>query len=471
MSEIWDVIVVGAGSSGLPAAIKAAERGATVLQLEADNRTGGTLHWSSGQISAAGTKLQAKLGIEDSPDDHYEEAQRIAHNQIDPLTLRMFVDEAAGMIDWLMDNGLEPLPEHPVAGEAHEPYRTRRYLWGPEMGISIMKVLQAMHRPLVDAGKIDLRLGHRLTKVLTDGTGAASGVAVTLDDGATQEFYGKNIVLACGGYVQNPELWDELAPGIPLCSFANPYSRGDGIVAARELGASIDGSEKFLCTFAGYLEDPNDPLSGQFLGISPKARSIWEIFVNHEGKRFMREDHPSVDYRERSLLQQPKMEMFIVFDEGIFQNASKMAPGLSEADYKAKFGTHPHWVKADTIGGLAQQLGLPANTLEETVSAYNGYVEAGADPEFDRQFLIRPLAKPPFYAIVARGITVLSPSGLQHDAQLRVVKDDGTSIENLYVAGEIMGFGRTSGDAFVGGLSLSPALTFGKMLGEKLLSW
>ena len=471
MSEVWDVIVVGAGSSGLPAAIKAAERGAKVLQLEADNRTGGTLHWSSGQISAAGTKLQAKLGIEDSPDAHFEEAQRIAHDLIDPLTLRMFVDEAASMIDWLMDNGLEPLPDHPVAGEAHEPYRTRRYLWGPEMGISIMKVLQKLHAPLVEAGKIDLRLGHRLSRILTDDAGAAIGVAVTLDDGASAEFHAKNVVLACGGYVQNPDLWGELTPDFPLCSFANPYSRGDGIVAARDLGASIDGSEKFLNTFAGYLEDPDDPLTGQFLGLSPKARSIWEIFVNKEGKRFMCEDHPSVDYRERSLLNQPNLEMFIVFDEGIFQNASKMAPGLSEEEYRSKYGTHPHWVKADTLGGLAQQLGLPAHNLEETVAKYNGYVEAGEDAEFGRHFLIRPLTKPPYYGLVARGITVLSPAGLKHDEHLRVMKEDGTAIENLYIAGEIMGFGRTSGDAFVGGLSLSPALTFGKILGEKLLNW
>ncbi|NBP08412.1 MAG: FAD-dependent oxidoreductase, partial [Gammaproteobacteria bacterium] len=63
----FDVIVIGAGSAGLPLAIRAAERGARVLQLEADYRIGGTLHWSSGQISAAGTRLQHSQGIEDSP--------------------------------------------------------------------------------------------------------------------------------------------------------------------------------------------------------------------------------------------------------------------------------------------------------------------------------------------------------------------------------------------------------------------
>ena len=62
MSEIRDVIIVGAGSTGLPAGIFAGDRGADVLQIDADNRIGGTLFWSSGQMSAAGTRLQEAEG-------------------------------------------------------------------------------------------------------------------------------------------------------------------------------------------------------------------------------------------------------------------------------------------------------------------------------------------------------------------------------------------------------------------------
>ena len=72
---------------------------------------------------------------------------------------------------------------------------------------------------------------------------------------------------------------------------------------------------------------------------------------------------------------------------------------------------------------------------------------------------------------MGKGITVVSPAGVAVDSSLRVLKQDGTPIPNLYAAGEVMGFSRTSGNAFVGGLSLTPALTFGKMLGERLLRW
>ena len=57
--ERWDLIVVGGGNAGLPAAIFAAERGARVLIVDAAGAIGGTLFLSSGQMSAAGTKLQA----------------------------------------------------------------------------------------------------------------------------------------------------------------------------------------------------------------------------------------------------------------------------------------------------------------------------------------------------------------------------------------------------------------------------
>jgi len=469
MSDTWDVIVVGAGSAGLPLAIHAAEKGARVLQIDADNRIGGTLHLSSGQISAAGTRLQKDLGIEDSADEHYKDAQRVANNQIDPVVLRTFVDNAAATIDWLMDIGLEPAPGTPVAGEAHEPYRTRRYLWGTNAAISILDVLRPVHEALVKEGAIDLRLGQRLTALVTEGSGAVTGINVT-SDGDQITYAAKNVVLACGGYAADLETWNELSPEIPLCSHCNSYSRGDGILAARELDAIVDGSEKFLCTFAGYLEDPENPTSGQFLTLSPKARNIWEVFIDGNGRRFMREDHPSIDYRERSLLNQPGMEMSIVFDEGIHQNASPITP-LPEKDFRSKFGNHPNFVKAETIEDLARQIAVPADALIETINEYNNSVDSQNDTAFGKHFLIRRIEKPPFYAIRAMGITVLGPAGLSVDNQLRVLKNDGTPIPNLYAAGEILGFGRTSGNAFVGGLSLTPAMTFGKLLGEKILSW
>jgi fumarate reductase flavoprotein subunit len=468
-ADAWDVIVVGAGSAGLPLAIRAAERGGRVLLLEADYRVGGTLHWSSGQIAGAGTRLQKQLGIEDSPDEHYRDAQRIAHGQIDPVVLRLTVDNAGATIDWLMDLGLKPAPGTPVAGEAHEAYSTRRYLWGTNQAVSILEVLKPALEKLVAKGKVDLRLQHRMTELVTNARGAVTGVRVRTPNGDV-EFAGRNVVLTTGGYAANPDLWRELTPKVPLCSHVNPYSRGDGAVAARALGAAIEGSEKFLCTFAGVLDEPKDARSGAFLRLAPGARKVWEIFVDGKGRRFMQEDHPSIDYRERALLRQKGMAMNVVFDHGILQNAATMTLD-APAVYRAKFGRHPAFVKAKTIGDLAKKLGVPGPALRRTIADYNRAVDAGVDPRCGKQFLIRRIEQAPFYGIKAQGITVLSPAGVRVDKQLRVLRRDGRRIPNLYAAGEVLGFTRTSGNAFVGGLSLTPALTFGKILGERLLQW
>ena len=130
----WDLIVVGGGNAGLPAAIFAAQRGARVLIVEAAGVLGGTLHLSSAQMSAAGTQLQKSKGIEDSPQSHYDDIMRISKGTADPDMVRLAVFNAAETFDWLMDRDLDVYPEHPVTGTTHEPYSHARYAWGKQFG-------------------------------------------------------------------------------------------------------------------------------------------------------------------------------------------------------------------------------------------------------------------------------------------------------------------------------------------------
>ncbi|MCY4157540.1 MAG: FAD-binding protein [Gammaproteobacteria bacterium] len=466
MGSGYDLIVVGAGSAGLPAAIFAAQGGARVLQIEADSRVGGTLHWSSGQISAAGTRQQAALGIEDSAEEHYQDAQRIAYGGIDPVLGRLATGGAADTLHWLMDIGLELAPGTPMAGMVHEPYATRRYVWGHEQGLSILKAIEPVHRALAASGAIELRLQTRMTGLLTSASGAVAGVKAECN-GQKLEFRAPSVALTTGGYAANPELWNEVTP-YPLHSHCNPFSRGEGIIAAREIGAKIDRTDQFLATFAGFLQDPNDPLSAWFFQLAPAYRAPWEIYVDGQGKRFLREDHPSIHYSETSLLKQPGMRMVIVFDEGISQNATPMTvPDKQGRDLRPEFNTHPAFQKADSIEELAGRFDIPPENLAETVRRYNKAVDSREDPDFNRLFLPRRVERAPFYGIEAVGVTVISPGGVKVNGDLQVVDQSEKPINGLYAAGEILGFTRLSGAAFVGGMSLMPAMTFGRMIGEQ----
>ncbi len=470
MSKKWDVIIVGAGSTGLPAGIFAANRGANVLQVDADNRIGGTLFWSSGQMSAAGTRLQEAEDIDDSPDEHYEDTMRISHGAIDRDLGRLAINNAADTFDWLMDIGFEPLPGHPVAGKAHEPYRKRRYSWGEKLGISVLDALKPVHDKLVAEGRIDLKLSTRLKKLLRNGSGGVTGVEVETPARATETHYGKNVVLATGGYAANPQIWEEITPEYPLTSYCNPYSRGDGIRAAQKIGAALSGGEHFLAGVAGYREEPEDPLSGAAYRLNPAIRKPWEIYVNGEGRRFVREDHPSIDHIERAVLALPQLTLYVIFDEPMRQNAPVLNLETRE-QLTARFGNHPFFVKADSLAGLAAKLGMNPAALEHSVISFNRAVETRHDPEFGREHMIRPIDKPPFYSAKAVGLSVVSPAGVDVDSSLRVVRADGAIIPNLYAAGEVIGFTKVSGNAFVGGMSLMPALTFGRLLGQQILAW
>ena len=234
----------------------------------------------------------------------------------------------------------------------------------------------------------------------------------------------------------------------------------------------MDRGELFLCSFAGVMQDPDDPLSARMgLTLSPQFRMPWEIYVNRAGKRFLREDHPSVDHRENALLEQDGMEMFVVFDEGIRQNAPHFDPEVEREHVAKLFGNHPSYFKADTLADLAAQCGIDAANLEASVAEYNQAVETGTDPAFGRQVFARPIDTPPYLAIHAVGFTVLSPGGIDADTGLHVLDNAGQPIPNLYASGEVFGKARLSGRSYASGMSLLPAITFGRLLGQKLLTW
>ena len=52
---------------------------------------------------------------------------------------------------------------------------------------------------------------------------------------------------------------------------------------------------------------------------------------------------------------------------------------------------------------------------------------------------------------------------------LEVIKQDGKPIGNLYAAGELLGMGQMMGNSVCGGMSVTPALTLGRLLGQKIL--
>lgn len=466
----YDIAIVGAGSAGLPAAIFAARRGASVLLLDHADKLGGSLWVATGQMSAAGTRLQRERGIEDSSDLHFDDVMRISRGTANPELVRLAVDNAAGTFDWLMDEGFVPLPDHPVKGFGHEPYRESRYYWGEDGGITVMNVLVPIVEQLAGEGRIAIGLGQSVTRLLTDGAGAVTGVVAAGPDGAAREYRAEAVLLTCGGYAGNPQMFEELN-GYPQYNAAPyPFSRGDGLKLGQGVGGYARGRENIFVNFGSLFDSDTFPASivGRIEHF-PERRMPWEIYVNADGQRFIREDIESVDAREMALLHQPDYRYWIVFDEAILRQAPPIVIGWSADKLRAAFARGgATFLMADSLTELAELAGIGADGLERAVSGFNYGVLTGND-FLGRRHMPLPIGEGPFYAIRMQASAISSSIGLAVDGNLRVIREDGSPIANLYAAGEIIGSSQTMGKAACGGMMVTPAMTFGRLLGASLV--
>ena len=468
--RLWDVILVGAGNAGIPAAIFAARRGARVLMIEAAERIGGTLLLSSGQMSAAGTRFQRSRGIEDSPQEHFDDVMRISRGTANPQFLRLAVDQAPAMADWLFDAGFRARPGHPVLGAGHDPYSKPRYFWGENAGISILRVLEQELQPQLDAGRVTVLLRTRASALMQRRPGGAvRGVIASGPDGEPVEYRGRSVVLTSGGYGSNPAMFERIEGIRDYADTVYPYSQGAGITMGLAAGGYLRGAEFRQPLFNAVLRDEAvpSPLLLRLL-TDPQHRPPWEIFVNVRGERFLREDTPSFDDKEKALKRQPEERCWVVFDDAILQAAPSLSRGWTKQEIVDGFGTFPLFYKAESLAALASSTGVDAAGLAATVADYNAGQALGRD-RLGRSHLPLPIVKPPFHAIRMQGYYLLDTAGLAVDGSLRVVRQDGRPIPNLYAAGELLGMGTLQGSSYCGGMSVTPALSFGKLLGERLL--
>jgi predicted oxidoreductase len=355
------IIVVGAGTAGLSLAIAAAAAGASVQLIEKTNRIGGTLHLSNGMFSAGGTRRQRERGIEDSPTAHFEDVIRISKNTVHRELVRLYCDLAPGMVDWLDDEGFEFRPDCPMILYGHEPYRVPRTYWGIDDGQSILKVLARLAAPHLESGRIKVAFERAAERLMVEDDRVVGVVA------GGREWRGSAVVLTTGGYGRNPEMFARFTGGRRLVSYAAESSTGDGLRIGEEAGAAIAGDQYFLPSFGG-LENPDQPGTvylpvpdsyNQGARLIPQYRQPWEVWVNARGERFIREDDPSVDVRERALLKQPDMRFWVVFDDAVLEQSPPLYSQWPADDIRALARGGKLVQQAETLGALAPKMEVP----------------------------------------------------------------------------------------------------------------
>lgn len=473
----FGVVVVGGGGAGLCAAIEAAAGGASVLLIEKRPVLGGMLHIANGEIGGAGTRRQTARGINDDPRAHWQDVMRLSHGKADPELSWETVSRQGGTVDWLEDLGFDFHPDTPALVHGHEVYAAPRTYWGVEQGRSMLRVLERELRRWVRDGAVRLVTGARVTGALVDG-GRVVGVTASRDGEGDFTAHGGAVVLATGGYDANRELRNRFLP--PGCEDALigclDHATGDGLALAAELGAEVSGNGTFLPVM-GLIPDPGRPgfavdYREAFIEVAPAYRTPHEIWVNRAGERFVAEDVTSPERRERALTEQAGLAMHIVWDDAVARVADPLlrnGAGDWTRERMAAELRRGRWiVAARTLEELAGRLGVDAAGLTATVGRYNAAVAAGHDPEQGRTTLPMPIRTPPFYGVTSVGASILSRDGLRVGSDLAVRDSEGGTIGGLYAVGEVLGNDVFAGDNYVGGMSVGPALTLGRLLGARL---
>lgn len=466
-----DVIVVGAGISGLATALDLGRGGANVVVIDMSSVFGGHAVMSQGSLSIAGSPVQEKAGIVDSPDLAYSDVLKFGDDP-DPEWVRYYVDNSRREIyDWVTELGVRfeaalASPGNSVPRE-HQPA-------GRGIGL-----VTPIYRGCLDQKSIRFVWNSKVEQLLTENGRVTGVLARNLRTDDEQRIFAKSVVLATGGFQSNLEMVREFWPAefrfpekILVGSGRN--SVGFGHKLAEAAGGDLMHMDHQWNYFTG-IPDPRFPGSNR--GLS--AANMYGIIVNPEGKQFANL-HGWAKAVMPPLLAQKQATLWFIFDE-----ATKpyfVVSGSDWADFKkveALIINNPALVQsAATLDELAQKVGLPPENLVATVARYNELVEKGVDEDFGRfgpgrgefsNAASPTLKSPPFYAMQAWPLTRKSMGGVAIDRQCRVVDKGKQPIPGLYAVGELTGLALINGKAALEGTFLGPCIVTGRVAARSIL--
>ena len=464
-----DILIIGAGISGLSAALEAARAGRSVLVIDMLSVFGGHAIISSGGLSIVDTPLQRKRGIADSPDLAFSDFMTWGEDNNEEW-VRYYVDHSSEEIyTWLTDLGAQFSAVVPPPGNS-----VPRYHFVRNQGLGLV---MPVYRAVLEEPAVRFAFNTRADELLRE-NGRVVGVRATdLRTGEVREYIAGAVLIATGGLQSNLDAvrrnWRaDLPAPEQLLAGSGWNSRGSGLDLARASGATIERLDHQWNYVTG-IPDPRYP--GQTRGISvlqiPPGREVW---VNMRGERFVNECTSSRD-NLAAMLDQPGDSHWDIFDSRGKKFFIVSGSGWTkERTERLIFGS-PGLVKtAANLDELAAEMGIDANRLSQSVNGYNTLVERMAEQgelqegEISLCSGAKKIDQPPYYAVKRFILARKTMGGIRIDAAARVVDVYGTVIPGLYAAGEASGFAGINGRAALEGTHLGPSIVTGRMAGRKM---
>lgn len=470
--HIADVVVVGYGAAACAAAIAAADAGASVLLLEKMTR----------QLAGGNTRVSGGIWFQSRDPDSAARYLRSLSGEfaIPEPVVRAWAAETHANSDWLSELGVQIAPHATMFREPEYPELDGSDTYVAGMGVDGHLGDELLWRELVrlvDERSVPVLFEARATALRVD-SGRVVGVDVETPEGSFGITARRGVVLATGGFENEPELVRDYL-GMPTRAvWGSPAGTGDGLRMAQRIGADVWHMTNRMATIG--LVAPEFEA-----GFAITFGDAWGwIWVAADGQRFTDESLPSRHGHVRnngSYEYRPNRPTFVVFDERTFRagpvgpTREKMPIGWNllvenyewSSDNSAELSRG--WlIRANSPRELALKLGVDADNLERTIDRYNASCAAGHDDQFQRTpSTLAALDRTSLYAFACGPVLGWTNGGPRRDERARVLDVDGVVIDGLFAAGSVSSTYSWCKDA---GFHIADALAFGRVAGREAAS-
>jgi len=432
-----DIVVVGAGSSGLSAALTAALGGAKVIVLEKLPNPGGYSLFAEGMF-AAESKIQHRDYIGITKEEAFRNHMESTHWSANGRLVRVFIDRSPDTIDWFMGMGIE--------------YPRAITLWpgGPRTW-HMMKgggkaLIETLVKKVMENG-VQLLTDTPAVKLIKDDKNRISGVMAINKESGELRIDAKAVIISAGSYANNPEMVKKYKD-LPFeaTSIVPMGQTGEHIEMAWEAGAASDGMGVFMAIPAVPGERPHSHLWAA--AIQPL------LWINQMGERFCDE---SLGFyfpiAANALSKQKGGVMYTVFDEitkkrmmeqGIDASLGVYVPvttRLDKLDEQLEKGiSEGKAYAANSLKDLAKQIGVDPEALKNTVDRINEFYEERQDKVYakDNRYLC-PVKKGKFYAVKSTYHIFTTLGGIKINHEMEVQDGNLETIPGLYATGNCAG--------------------------------
>ncbi|VVT02362.1 3-ketosteroid dehydrogenase [Sphingomonas aurantiaca] len=442
----FPAIVIGAGATGLTAALALRDKGVEVLVLERDATPLGSTAMSTGLIPAAGTPEQRAAGIDDSAEIFAADLMRKTKGGTDGDIALRLAEQSADTIAWMRD--VHGVPLDLVDGFLYPGHSARRMYGTPRRsGSEVMGALEAA----AERAGVTLLTDATVEALHADGD-RVTGIRIRRPDGTAEDIGCDALILACSGFGGNSDMVERFIPEMAGAVFYGHFgNKGDAIAWGEALGAATGDMH-------GYQGHGG-------LAVGHGVPILWPLImeggfqVNLDGDRFSNE---AAGYSEQAakVNAQPGGVAWSIFD------ARLHALMLQFDDYRDALSAGAV-IEAADLDALADATGLPRDALARTAGQVAQMVAAEAEDPFGRDFTGKPVLAPPYRAAKVTGALFHTQGGLVVDRDARVLRADGSPLPNLYAGGgAARGVSGAGADGYMAGNGLLTATTFGKLAGR-----